>query len=340
MASRLVEDKIGKFRLQENSASAPVLLFLPGGPGLSMAMGLLMEHGPFSVALNGSLETRIASWNKKHNVIYIDSPVGTGWSFTDSEEAYARSQPQIGDELLQAMLQFFQLFPALRGNDFFVTGESYAGKFVPVLSSAIHVHNVDASEDKKINLKGMVIANGFTDPLNQLVYGEFLYALGLVDANGRDEFLALEQQTRDLILQDQHAAADVRRALHVGNNNFTFVSHQVRQYLEDDLTRSQVHLVASLLQDYRVLIYTGNLDVVCSSVSVQNYLGNLSWSGAQEFRTVRRQHWRTSDGELAGYVKKFGNLVEVTVRNAGHFPSLDQPERILELLEKFTGESL
>ena len=38
-------------------------------------------------------------------------------------------------------MQFFQLFPSLRKNDFYVTGESYAGKYVPAVSYKIHTQN-------------------------------------------------------------------------------------------------------------------------------------------------------------------------------------------------------
>jgi vitellogenic carboxypeptidase-like protein len=50
-----------------------------------------------------------------------------GYSFTNSDDGYARNETIIGEDLYNALLQFFQLFPELQKNEFYVTGESYAG---------------------------------------------------------------------------------------------------------------------------------------------------------------------------------------------------------------------
>jgi len=51
----------------------------------------------------------------------------TGYSFTRSNDGYARNETVVGEDLYNALLQFFQLFPDLQKNEFYVTGESYAG---------------------------------------------------------------------------------------------------------------------------------------------------------------------------------------------------------------------
>nr|CAI5869726.1 unnamed protein product [Callosobruchus analis] len=152
----------------------PVLLWLQGGPGWPSMFGLFMENGPIANFF------REHSWTNNHSVLYIDNPVGTGFSFTDNDDGYARNETQVGKELYIALQQFFTLFPELRKNDFFATGESYAGKYVPALAYTIHKNNPTAS--KKINLRGIAIGNGYIDPLYQKGYAEYLYQLGLVDS--------------------------------------------------------------------------------------------------------------------------------------------------------------
>lgn len=71
-------------------------------------------------------------------MIYIDNPVGTGFSFTDKDEGYARNQIDVGENLYSALYQFFTLFPELQQNDFYATGESYAGKYVSIIMSHCH----------------------------------------------------------------------------------------------------------------------------------------------------------------------------------------------------------
>ena len=67
---------------------------------------------------------------------FSDQPVGTGFSFTDRDEGYARNEEDVANDLYEALLQFYTLFPELLDNDFFVTGESYGGKLKIILLNA------------------------------------------------------------------------------------------------------------------------------------------------------------------------------------------------------------
>lgn len=108
--------------------TSPLVLWLQGGPGASSLYGLFTENGPFEVTSSGKVKSRKYSWNINHNLLYIDNPVGTGFSFVDKDEGYARNELDVGKDLYAALLQFFTLFPDLQKNKFYVTGESYAGK--------------------------------------------------------------------------------------------------------------------------------------------------------------------------------------------------------------------
>ncbi|CAH0555596.1 unnamed protein product [Brassicogethes aeneus] len=169
------------FPSQTDPTKDPVVLWLQGGPGATSLIGLFTENGPFTVKAKHGLKLRKYSWIKSHNVIYIDNPVGTGYSFTKG--GYAQNETKVGEDLWAAMQQFYLLFPELQKNPFFVTGESYAGKYVPALSYTIHKKNPDAK--LKINLQGLSIGNGLSDPEHQLKYGDYLYQLGLIDTNMR-----------------------------------------------------------------------------------------------------------------------------------------------------------
>ncbi|XP_017877613.1 venom serine carboxypeptidase [Ceratina calcarata] len=193
------------FPAVHNPKTDPVVLWLQGGPGASSMYGLFMENGPFYVTVNKTLAMRTYSWTKSHNVLYIDNPVGTGFSFTEDEKGYAINETDVGRDVHTALVQFFQLFPELQSNEFFVTGESYAGKYVPAVSHAIKDYNIKAKT--KINLKGLAIGNGLTDPENQLLYGDYLYQLGILDLNGRDLFHQYEEKGRNLIKEKKYIEA-------------------------------------------------------------------------------------------------------------------------------------
>lgn len=371
------------FPAQSNPKDAPVVLWLQGGPGASSLFGLFTENGPFSVTQNKTLKKREYSWTLNHNVIYIDNPVGTGYSFTDHDQGYCTNETEVGLDLHEALTQFFQLFPELQKNPFYVTGESYAGKYVPALSYTIH--KLNPSSKIKINMKGIAIGNGLTDPVNQLLYGDYLYQLGLIDFNGRNEFHNYEKQGRDFINQSKYNEAfdifnklidgdlnsepslfknltgfdfyfnylktcdsneslwmseyiqrvDVRRAIHVGNCSYDVEANQVEKHLIGDITRSEADKIVVLLQNYKVLIYNGQLDIIVAYPLTENYLQQLKWPGADKYKQAKRKTWIV-DKEIAGYSKQSGNLIEVLVRNAGHMVPGDQPKWAWDLITRLT----
>ncbi|XP_054283987.1 venom serine carboxypeptidase-like [Macrosteles quadrilineatus] len=192
------------FPAYQNNASAPVILWLQGGAGATSLYGLFAEHGPFSIKKKHGLKLREYTWTHDHNVIYIDNPVGTGFSFTN-DNGYVRNETQVGQHLYVALYQFFQVFPEYKNNDFFVTGESYAGKYVPAVCDTIHTMNKRTIN--KINLKGLAIGNGFCDPEHMMQYGNRLYQIGLLDSNGRDFFLKKEQDIVKSIQQKNWESA-------------------------------------------------------------------------------------------------------------------------------------
>ncbi|XP_031635907.1 venom serine carboxypeptidase-like [Contarinia nasturtii] len=403
------------FPAKVNTDNAPVVLWLQGGPGASSLFGLFTENGPYSISSNdesnlqqntfrglfklfakngpsGSkpkLIPRKYSWHLNHNLIYIDNPVGTGFSFTDADDGYAKNEKDVGENLLRALQQFFLLFPNLQKNEFFVSGESYAGKYVPAIGYAIYQDSKredNEPQKPKINLKGLAIGNGLTDPIHQFNYGDYLYQLGLIDSNGHEQFLQYQNQGIDCIKnRDFDCAFDVfdkllnadqypqgslfknltgfnmyfnylktddnsgnamgdflqktetRHSIHVGNNTFHGLEgeNKVEDHLKRDVMNSVADWVAELLSHYPILVYNGQLDIIVAYPLTENYLKNLNFSGAEEYKTAKRYIWRV-DNELAGYVKHAGNLTEVLVRNAGHMAPGDQPKWVLDMLLRFT----
>jgi vitellogenic carboxypeptidase-like protein len=95
---------------------APVLLWLNGGPGASSLLGFFDELGPFGISEKLEIEPRAVGWALDAHLIAIDNPLGVGYSHTSVLERMATNQTTVGDDLYEALHQFFQLFPNLRAN--------------------------------------------------------------------------------------------------------------------------------------------------------------------------------------------------------------------------------
>jgi len=362
-----------------------VVLWLQGGPGASSLYGMLLENGPVFINAKNKLELRQYSWHNNYNVLYIDSPVGAGFSFTDNPACYMTNQVDIGNHLFDAVRQFFQLFPELRSNPFYLTGESYAGKYIPALGHVIYTKRNSSEARDRINLQGLAIGNGVTDPIHQINYDELLYQLGFIDSNARAQFKQIQNAALSLIQQGNYLYAlgytsqlinaagclfnnltgytspynylkptgydagvaatgafmlnsGIAKYLHVGNKPFVpFVeTNLVLVNLANDILQSVAPWVVELANNYRVFIYSGQLDLFAGPTLTENYLSYLQFNAANVYATAPRSIW-TVDQEIAGYVKKAGNLTDIVIRNAGHMALTDQPKWGMDMLAKLTG---
>jgi cathepsin A (carboxypeptidase C) len=151
----------------ENSLEDPLVLWLNGGPGCSSLSGFSQEQGP-ALFIPGTSKFQLNPyrWNKKANILFLESPAGVGFSKNEAEdeEEYWYDDTKAGEENLQALLDFFIKFPHFSKNKFFITGESYAGIYIPYLASLILDHNENLlKSETKLNLGGIMIGNGVTD---------------------------------------------------------------------------------------------------------------------------------------------------------------------------------
>jgi len=373
------------FPAKNNQKKAPVILWLQGGPGASSLYGLFMENGPVYINSENKLSEREFSWNRNLNLLFIDNPVGAGFSFTNSSSGYLTNQVDVGKYLFSAVRQFFQLFPELKDNEFYVSGESYAGKYVPALAYTTYLNSNSSDVHDRINLKGISIGNGITDPINQIYFGQLFHELGFIDAKALATFntyqnisIALIQQgkfvqalsytfalinTRNClfnnltgftspynylmpngyndqiqVVSNYLVNSTISKYLHVCNRTFVPFAdnNQVLYNLVNDILDSVAPWVAELIDNnYEVLIYSGQLDLLAGPRLIENYLLNLNFTGADAFRAAARNIWRV-DGDIAGYVQKALNLTFAVVRLAGHMVPLDQPKWTFELISNLT----
>ena len=155
------------FSSRSSPDTDPVVLWLTGGPGCSSEVALFGENGPCKVSPDGMTTIpNAASWNTHANLLYVDQPVGTGFSYGT---AFDHDEVGVGNDMYAFLQAFFGAHPALRSNAFFVFGESYAGHYVPNVAHRVWVGN-GAGGAPHINLVGTSVGNGLTDPEVQYAY--------------------------------------------------------------------------------------------------------------------------------------------------------------------------
>ncbi|KAK6938309.1 Peptidase S10, serine carboxypeptidase [Dillenia turbinata] len=138
----------------------PLTLWLNGGPGCSsVGGGAFTELGPFFPKGDGhGLRINSKSWNKASNLLFVESPVGVGWSYSNTTADYIRGDESTANDMHLFMLKWYEKFPAFKTRDLFLTGESYAGHYIPQLASVLLDHN-KYSTTFKFHIKGVAIGN-------------------------------------------------------------------------------------------------------------------------------------------------------------------------------------
>lgn len=126
-----------------DKATAPLVLWLNGGPGCSSLEGFFYEHGPLVVGdahappninfddgpsshanATGKLFRNPWSWSRAANVLYLEAPAGVGFSYSPVHKELSNGDNGTAADNLAALEQFFLAFPEYKTNDFYVSGES------------------------------------------------------------------------------------------------------------------------------------------------------------------------------------------------------------------------
>ena len=154
------------FEARDSPETAPLVLWMTGGPGCSSEVALFGENGPCKVNTDGSNTTvNPYSWNSKANLLYIDQPAGTGFSYGTGLD---HDEDGVAKDMYDFLQQFLQEHTQYQENDFYAFGESYAGHYVPAVTHQVWQNNQNLPKGAiKINLKGTAVGNGLTNPQEQ-----------------------------------------------------------------------------------------------------------------------------------------------------------------------------
>ncbi|CBI26903.3 unnamed protein product, partial [Vitis vinifera] len=113
----------------------PLVIWLQGGPGCSSMIGNFLELGPWRLNCDKhlQLEPNLGAWNRIFGLLFLDNPIGTGFSIASSPKEIPTDQYSVAKHLFFAIRSFIELDPLFKSRSIYITGESYAGKYVPAI---------------------------------------------------------------------------------------------------------------------------------------------------------------------------------------------------------------
>ncbi|ESW04351.1 hypothetical protein PHAVU_011G087900 [Phaseolus vulgaris] len=168
------------YRVEDPSKPWPIILWLQGGPGASgVGIGNFEEVGP----LNTDLKPRNSTWLQKADLLFVDNPVGTGYSFVEDKKLFVKTDNEAATDLTTLLIELFNKNEKLQKSPLFIVAESYGGKFAVTLGlSALKA--IEAGKLKLI-LGGVALGDSWISPEDFVFsWGPLLKDLSRLDDNG------------------------------------------------------------------------------------------------------------------------------------------------------------
>ena len=224
-----------------SGSDAPLVVWLNGGPGCSSLGGLLEEHGPFFLERNPDDNRKLNphpyrlvfnpySWSNFADVLYVDQPVGVGFSHLHDRDDLVHTEGAVAEDFYRALTYFLtHHHPEYRSRPIYLSGESYAAKYIPAIAGYMlkqnrclkkerpalserdwaHYNNTfhslrlptscpddDSASAPSLDMRlsGLLIGNGDYSPLLQRFASRpITLSLGLMDVKQANQYSYLEE---------------------------------------------------------------------------------------------------------------------------------------------------
>lgn len=362
---------------QNAGVDSPFIIWLTGGPGCSSELAALTENGPFIIQPNVTVTRNQYSWSNVADVVYIDQPLGTGFSSVGNPRNYVTNEKVVAEDMSEFLVQFLDLYPKLKNKPFYITGESYAGHYIPSVAHLLLKRPIE-----ELNLQGVAIGNGWVDPRSQYpAYADFafehnlvgeigyrlaqkgleacvqlidqgLWALAIIQCNAIVSGLLGKKNPYDVRLDCETPPLcynttslnefmnrdDVQIALGVHKKWSECNGLVYALMLGDWITEMRTKVGELLNAGKKVLIYNGDQDFVCNWRGGQNWVNNIDWEKKDVFVSKRFTPWNVN-GKQAGEFRQVDNLTFLRVYDAGHMVPMDQPVNSLSMIKSFLSNN-
>ncbi|XP_022944267.1 serine carboxypeptidase-like 51 [Cucurbita moschata] len=207
-------------RVDAGSKAWPTILWLQGGPGGSgTGFGNFLEIGP----LNLNLKPRNSTWLQKADLLFVDNPVGTGYSYVESGGEFAKGDVEAAIDMTTLLAEVSKNNTVgLRNAPLYIFAESYGGKFAVTL--ALSLLRAIQAGNLTLNLRGVALGNSWMSPEDYTYsWGPLLKDLSRIDdvtlqASNRLA-LKIQQQLKNKLYENATVSWSDLEELIITNSN-------------------------------------------------------------------------------------------------------------------------
>ncbi|KAF7144380.1 hypothetical protein RHSIM_Rhsim05G0081700 [Rhododendron simsii] len=313
--------------------------------------------GPFGVNPDGkSLYSRRHAWNRVANVLFLESPAGVGFSYSNTSSDYSTSgDKRTAIDTYNFLINWFRRFPHYKASEFYIAGESYAGFYIPELADIIINRSREPDSTSKIQLKGIMIGNGImNDPTDEKGSIDYLWNHALIsDETYRGLLDHCWKSKNTKICEDYEGRVEME----VGNIDFYNIYSAVCSHNSsnssarkkaigfggyDPCEGDYVHMYLNLPQvqhafhanitklSYSWELCSGDTDAVVPVSGTRYAVDALNLTVTKPWHP-----WSDDADEVSGYTVVYEGITFTTVRGAGHQVPQCQPCRAFALFKNF-----
>ncbi|KAG8038184.1 hypothetical protein G9C98_006509 [Cotesia typhae] len=296
----------------------PLLIWLQGGPGAaSTGYGNFMEFGP----LDMNFQKRNFTWVNDYNVLFIDSPVGTGFSYVENDSLYVSNNQEMVNDLMRCIGKFFDRIPSFRNVSSYIMGESYGGKVVVELAHVWYKAQERGTIISK--LQGIGLGSPWISPIDSLYHSaEYLLNMGMIDPL---DYIEIQKSTKE-----------VEKLINSEDWN-----HAFNVFLRNCADRYLYMIVEKLLNEtnLKVYVFNGQLDPIVPTAGTLTWMEKLKWRHAETWKSTKRDPL-VVDNILEGFIKGYGTLRLYWISRAGHMAPPDNPFAMKAILQDITTTNI
>ncbi|XP_011088810.1 serine carboxypeptidase-like 51 [Sesamum indicum] len=395
------------YRTQDPRKPWPVILWLQGGPGASgVGIGNFEEVGP----LDTYLKPRNSTWLRIADLLFVDNPVGTGYSFVEDTKLLVKSDDEAAADLTTLLIQVFNRNERLQRSPLYIVAESYGGKYAVTLG--LSALNAIQTGKLKLKLGGIALGDTWISPEDFVFsWGPLLKDVSRLDKNGLMKSNSLAEQIKrqldagkfveatdswseleDVISSSSNSVDFYNFLLDSGMDPVSLTASELSQQiavkrysrylnslrstpggdgdldslmngeikkklkiipssvqwggqsdlvfnaLQADFMRPRIQEVDELLaKGVNLTIYSGQLDVICSTKGTEAWVEKLKWDGLRSFLSMERRAIYCGEEKITkGFTKSYRNLHFYWILGAGHFVPVDQPCVALSMIGSTT----